>query len=59
MSIEILPEHPGHAVRMGRHMPIKIREYLTEVLKRNVDLFAWRPEDMKGIDPDVAVTDLT
>lgn len=28
---------------------------MTKVLLKNVDLFAWKSDDMKGIDPEVAV----
>lgn len=39
----------GTAVTRGN------QESLIQVLKENSDLFAWKPEDMKGIDPEIAV----
>lgn len=55
MSIELLPERPGHSVRLGQQLPGEIQEALTGILRKNVDLFAWKPEDMKGINPKIAV----
>lgn len=46
MTIELLLEQPGHMVRLGS---------LVETLRANVDLFAWKPEDMKRIGPEVAI----
>lgn len=36
-------------------MSVKIQKNRSKVLGKSVDLFAWKPEDMKGIDPKVAV----
>lgn len=55
MNIELYPEQRGQTVRMGRQLSRETQETLTKVLKENKDLFAWRPEDMKGIDPKIAM----
>lgn len=55
MSIELLPEQPGHIVRFGSQLSPKIRENVVELPRENVDLITWKPEDMKGINPEVAV----
>lgn len=55
MSIELRPEQPGHIVRLGRQLSKENQEALTKVLKENMDLLAWRLEDMKGIDPEITV----
>lgn len=39
MSIELLPERPGHSVRLGQQLPGGIQEALTGILRKNVDLF--------------------
>lgn len=49
------PERPGHTVRLGRQLSEENQESLIQVLKENSDLFAWKPEDVKGIDPEIAV----
>lgn len=40
---------------MGQQLSKKNQKALTKVLKENEDLFAWRPEDMREIDPEIAV----
>jgi len=32
---------------------------LTNLLRKNLDLFAWQPSEMPGIDPDVACHQLS
>lgn len=55
MSIELLIEHPKYVVRIRRQLRSEIQRDLMGVLRGNVDLFAWRPEDVRGIDPEVAM----
>lgn len=55
MSIELNPERPGHTFRLGWQLSEENQESLIQVMKGNSDLFAWKPEDVKGIDPEIAV----
>lgn len=55
MSIELLPEQPGHIMRLGSKLQPDIQEELRRLLQKNVDLFAWRSKDMVDINPEVAV----
>lgn len=55
MTIELLPEKLGHIVRLGDQLSTHIREDIVEILRENVDMFAWKPEDVKGINHEVAV----
>ncbi|XP_072060307.1 uncharacterized protein [Arachis hypogaea] len=38
---------------VNRNLPQELKEPLVEMIKANVDLFAWTPADMPGIDPEV------
>ncbi|CAA0842069.1 Unknown protein, partial [Striga hermonthica] len=42
------------SLRIGSHLQEPLRSELISFLKRNSDVFAWKHEDMKGIDPGVA-----
>ncbi|MBN8157158.1 hypothetical protein J0J30_24520, partial [Vibrio vulnificus] len=40
-------------VYVGSHLPKDTKDEIVECLKKNVDIFAWSPNDMPGIDPQV------
>ncbi|CAA0819828.1 Unknown protein, partial [Striga hermonthica] len=42
------------SLRIGSHLQEPLRSELIAFLKQNSDVFAWKHEDMKGIDPGVA-----
>ncbi|CAA0840386.1 Unknown protein, partial [Striga hermonthica] len=42
------------SLRIGSHLQEPLRSELISFLKHNYDVFAWKHEDMKGIDPSVA-----
>ncbi|CAA0829416.1 Unknown protein, partial [Striga hermonthica] len=42
------------SLRVGSHLQEPLRSELISFLKQNSDVFAWKHEDMKGIDPGVA-----
>ncbi|CAA0837961.1 Unknown protein, partial [Striga hermonthica] len=42
------------SLRIGSHLQEPLRSELISFLKHNSDVFAWKHEDMKGIDPGVA-----
>jgi hypothetical protein len=46
-------EKPDKTTNIGAKMDRRITESLIELLKDNIDVFAWTHEDMPGIDPSV------
>ena len=46
---------PERTTRMGTLASLPIRRALAAFLRMNQDVFAWRHEDMPGIDPSVIV----
>lgn len=55
MSIDLDPKSPERWVRVGRLMDPGTQSTVEQVLKENMDIFAWRPEDTMGIDLRVVV----
>ncbi|KAL0400247.1 UNVERIFIED_CONTAM: hypothetical protein Sradi_2368000 [Sesamum radiatum] len=53
LNIEIIPENPDKATRIGSHLDEEAKKEITLFLQRNVDIFAWTPQDLEGIDPQV------
>ncbi|KAL2231989.1 UNVERIFIED_CONTAM: hypothetical protein Sindi_1378900 [Sesamum indicum] len=50
--VQLVPDEPDKTTRIGANM--KDGEMaMIEFLRRNVDMFAWRPSDFTGIDPEV------
>ncbi|XP_022867813.1 uncharacterized protein LOC111387490 [Olea europaea var. sylvestris] len=52
MEIEL--EH-DKKVTIGRDLDVTLKTELVGCLSRNIDVFAWKVEDMSGIDPKIAV----
>ena len=48
-----LDDQPEHLVYIGSKLAKDIRSLLIHFLKRNKEVFAWKQEDMGGIDPAV------
>ena len=48
-----LDNQPEHLVYIGTRLAKDVRDLLVHFLKQNIDVFAWRQEDMRGIDPAV------
>ena len=48
-----LDDHPKHLVYIGSKLAKDIRSLLIHFLKQNTKVFAWKQEDMGGIDPTV------
>ena len=38
---------------VGSQLPAEIKKEIVSFLRANADIFAWSPEDMPGIDPEV------
>ena len=49
-EVPLNPEDPEAKVFIGSSLPEQIEEYLVEFLKSRKNTFAWKPEDMTGIN---------
>ena len=48
-----LDDQLEHLVYIGSRLAKDVRDLLVHFLKQNIDVFAWKQEDMGGIDPAV------
>ena len=48
-----LDDHPEHLAYVGSKLAEYLRSLLISFLKQNKDVFAWKQEDMRGIDPAI------
>nr|GEW51294.1 reverse transcriptase domain-containing protein [Tanacetum cinerariifolium] len=48
IKVEIRPEFPEQTIAIGSTLTAKGRKALYELLRRNIDIFAWKHEDMTG-----------
>ena len=48
-----LGDQPEHLVYIGSKLVEGIRSPLTHFLEHNMEVFAWKQEDMGGVDPAV------
>ena len=48
-----LDDNPEHLAYIGSKLAKDLRSLLTHFLKHNKDVFAWKQEDMGGIDPTI------
>ncbi|GAU39516.1 hypothetical protein TSUD_68800 [Trifolium subterraneum] len=46
-------EAPHELTNLGTHLDEEEKEKIIEILRKNVDLFAWKPSDMPGIDETI------
>ncbi|KAL0439106.1 UNVERIFIED_CONTAM: hypothetical protein Slati_2393600 [Sesamum latifolium] len=53
LNIEIMPGNPNKTTRIGSHLDEEAKKEVTSCLRRNADIFAWTPQDLEGIDPQV------
>ncbi|KAL0404070.1 UNVERIFIED_CONTAM: hypothetical protein Sradi_2047800 [Sesamum radiatum] len=53
LNIEIIPGNPDKTTRIGSHLGEEAKKEITLCLRRNGDIFAWTPQDLEGIDPQV------
>ncbi|GJR75096.1 hypothetical protein Tco_0087461 [Tanacetum coccineum] len=49
IKVAIHPEHPEQTIAIGSTLTEEGRKSLCELLRRNLDIFAWKPEDMTGV----------
>ena len=48
-----LNDQPEHLAYIGSKLAEDVKDLLIHFLKQNVEVFAWKQEDMGGIDPAV------
>ena len=48
-----LDGHPEHLAYVGSKLAEDLRSLFIRFLKQNKDVFAWKEEDMEGIDPAI------
>ncbi|GKF74486.1 hypothetical protein Tco_0220818, partial [Tanacetum coccineum] len=54
IKVAINPEYPEQMVMIGSTLSEKGRDKLCDLLKRNLDVFAWKPADMTGVPRHIA-----
>ncbi|GKE12392.1 hypothetical protein Tco_1415943 [Tanacetum coccineum] len=52
--VAIHPEYPKETIAIGSTLKEKGRKELCGLLRRNLDIFAWRPADMTGVPRHIA-----
>ena len=52
-DISLNENNPERCTRVGANLEEKTKKDLIHFLKKTIDVFAWRHEDMQGIDPNV------
>ncbi|KAL0395269.1 UNVERIFIED_CONTAM: hypothetical protein Slati_4493100 [Sesamum latifolium] len=53
LSIELVPGNSEKTTRIGSQINKTLRGEVIECLKCNLNVFAWTPQDLEGIDPEV------
>ncbi|XP_022897827.1 uncharacterized protein LOC111411539 [Olea europaea var. sylvestris] len=53
-TFPVNPEDPTQVLRIGKALPPGMKEEMMNFLKRNLDVFTWKHEDMLGIDPRIS-----
>ncbi|GKA83303.1 hypothetical protein Tco_0804898 [Tanacetum coccineum] len=49
IKVAIHPEYPEQIIAIGSTLIEEGRKALCGLLRRNLDIFAWKPEEMKGV----------
>nr|GEU47076.1 reverse transcriptase domain-containing protein [Tanacetum cinerariifolium] len=49
IKVAIHPEYPKQTIPIGSTLTGEGRKALYGLLRRNLDIFAWKPEDMTGV----------
>ncbi|VFQ73483.1 unnamed protein product [Cuscuta campestris] len=52
-EVSLDPVEPERNVKVGKTLPLEVKEQLLEVLRAFKVLLAWGPEDMPGVDPEI------
>ncbi|GKC77585.1 hypothetical protein Tco_1128359 [Tanacetum coccineum] len=54
IKVAIHPEHPEQTIPICSTLTDEGRKSLCELLRRNLDIFTWKPEDMTGVPRHLA-----
>ncbi|GKA16066.1 hypothetical protein Tco_0695813 [Tanacetum coccineum] len=54
IQVAIHPEHPEQTIAIGYTLTKEGRKKLCGLLRRNLDIFAWKPADMTGVPCHIA-----
>nr|GEU36885.1 hypothetical protein [Tanacetum cinerariifolium] len=54
IKVAIHPEYPEQRVAIGSTLTDEERKALCDLLRRNLDIFAWKPADMTGVPRHIA-----
>lgn len=57
-QITLYPEDPSKTISLGANIEPALKGRLVSVLQSYADVFAWAPEDMLGLKPEVAIHNL-
>ena len=52
-EVELVEGKTTKAIRIGTTLSLEMRSMLIQLLKENLDIFAWSHEDMPSISPKV------
>ncbi|KAL0324629.1 UNVERIFIED_CONTAM: hypothetical protein Scaly_2430000 [Sesamum calycinum] len=52
-TIELTPGNPRNVTKIGSKMTENVQNRVINCFRRNKDIFAWTPQDLKRIDPGV------
>ncbi|XP_012844975.1 PREDICTED: uncharacterized protein LOC105965010 [Erythranthe guttata] len=55
IEVEVIPDRPECITRIGSSLDGEMKEQLIGLLRDNSDVFAWKSEDLTGIDPSIMV----
>lgn len=53
-TFPVNPEDPNQVLRIGKSLSPEAKTEMIRFLKGNLDVFAWKHEDMVGIDPRIS-----
>ncbi|KAL0312958.1 UNVERIFIED_CONTAM: hypothetical protein Sradi_5695100 [Sesamum radiatum] len=54
-DVELIPKEPSKLTTIRSHLNSQMETLIIEFLRKNIDMFAWSPSHLKGIDPEVIV----
>ncbi|XP_012836530.1 PREDICTED: uncharacterized protein LOC105957147 [Erythranthe guttata] len=55
IEVKVIPDRPECVTRIGSSLDGEMKEQLIGLLRDNSDVFAWKSEDLTGIDPSIMV----
>lgn len=49
-KVQLDDDDPGKYILLGENLEKHVEEEILKVVKSNMDVFAWSPEELKGVD---------